>query len=126
MKNYNEKKLEDNDPEYFNKPNNLRELIQPEHLNSLLLQYLKSMQNEAIIIQLHPLCAKYLDSLECSYEDLSGLSDDELVKFKQMFKENRTMSQKNIKGEWILSLYDFMIDVLARKTISENSSVKVE
>ena len=48
LKNYMEKKIQNDDEDYFVKPNNLRELLLPEHLMPFLMQYLKDMKNESI------------------------------------------------------------------------------
>lgn len=92
MKTYMEKKIANDDEDYFLKPNNLRELLLPEHLMPFLMQYLKDMKNEAIEILISEECDKFLKNLDCSSEDLSSLSDEDLVKFKEIFNSTR-MSQ---------------------------------
>ena len=45
-----QKKLDADDDVYFEKPNNSRELLLPEHLMEFLMQYIKDMKNESIDI----------------------------------------------------------------------------
>lgn len=45
LKNYMEKKIQNDDEEYFLKPNVLRELMLPDHLMPFLMQYIKDMRN---------------------------------------------------------------------------------
>lgn len=91
LKTYMEKKVEENvDSSYFEKPNNLRELLQPEHLEPLLMQYMKAMKNEAFELFLHPICQRYLDERETSYDDLTTLSDEDFVEFVKIYKGNKS------------------------------------
>lgn len=76
LKTYIQKKDDGNDKDYFHRANNIRELIQPEHLYPFLAQYLKAMHNEQIQIFIHPLCAKFLHQHDCGLDDLTGLSED--------------------------------------------------
>lgn len=76
LKNYMQKKVENNDEDYFSRPNNLRELMLSEHLLPFLMMYLKHMTNESIDLFLHPLCVRYLDEIDCPYDDLSGLTGE--------------------------------------------------
>lgn len=85
LNNYVKKKVKNDDEDYFLRPNNPRELLLPEHLMPFLMQYLKDMKNEAIEIFLNKECKEFLDARECPYDDLSGLSEDELCKFKELF-----------------------------------------
>lgn len=71
-----EKKIENNDEDYFSRANNLRELMLNEHFMPLFMTYLKDMKNESIDLFLHPICAKFLADLSCELDDLSTLSDD--------------------------------------------------
>ena len=57
-----------------------------------LMQYLKDMKNEAIEILTHQDCFDFLNVLEISADDLSNLTDEDLVKFKELFNSKR-MSQ---------------------------------
>ena len=62
LKIYMEKKIANNDEEYFNKPNNLRELLLSEHVMPFIMSYLKDMKNDSIDLVLHPLCVKFLNN----------------------------------------------------------------
>jgi hypothetical protein len=94
LRNYMEKKVENNDEEYFARPNNARELILNEHLMPFFMSYLKAMTNESIDLVLHPLCARFLDTHDCSAEDLSTLDDDKLMEFKSIFRANKSKSHE--------------------------------
>jgi hypothetical protein len=89
LKNYMEKKIQNDDEDYFTKPNNLRELLLPEHLMPFLMLYLKEMKNESIDIMIHQDAEKFLNVLECPKDDLSGLTDEDLTKFKEIFNNKR-------------------------------------
>ena len=83
-----QKKLDADDDVYFEKPNNSRELLLPEHLMGFLMQYIKDMKNESIDILISRQADVFLRDLDCSKEDLSGLSEDDLIKFKGFFIES--------------------------------------
>ena len=114
LKNYMQKKVENNDEDYFSRPNNLRELMLTEHLLPFLMMYLNKMTNESIDLFLHPLCVKYLDDLDCPYDDLSGLDGDQLVEFKELFMANRSQAHRTLSKQ-IDTLLDFCIDILAKR-----------
>ena len=84
-----EMKIANDDEDYFARPNNPRELFLPDHLLPFFMLYLKEMKNECIEIMLHPVCSKFLKSRECSSEELFNLSDDDAMKFKDLFVENK-------------------------------------
>lgn len=71
-----QKKADGDEDDYFNRPNNLRELLLTEHFHPFLMQYIKQMTNECIELYLHPLCQRYLDAHDCDYADLSHLNAD--------------------------------------------------
>ena len=126
LKNYMEKKIQNDDEDYFLKPNNLRELLLSEHLMPFLMQYLKDMKNEAIEILIHPEADKFLAQLECPKEDLSGLEDGDLIKFKEIFNANRISEFHKNAQKTMDTLYDCLIDILAKRVPVENVNVKVE
>lgn len=97
----------------------------PEHLYPLLMLYMKNMQNEAIELYLHPLCAKFLQARECSYDDLSSLNEDEFAEFKMLFKKHKSKSHRMCSDQ-IEVLYDFLLDLLAHKPLNVTSTVKQE
>ena len=124
--NYMEKKITNDDEDYFLRPNNARELLQPEHLMPFLMQYLKEMKCEALEILLHPKCQKFLDDLDCPYHDLSRLSDDDIIKFKDLFIMNRVSKTHRDIGKSMETLYDYFIDILSKRVPIENVNIKVE
>jgi uncharacterized protein YjgD (DUF1641 family) len=126
LKNYMEKKLSNDDEDYFLRPNNLSELLLPEHLIPFLMQYLKDMKNEAIEILIHEECEAFLKGLDIPLEDLSKLSDEDLVKFKKLLNEKR-MSEFHQRTEKMMdTLYDTLVDILAKRVPVEGVNVKVE
>ena len=124
LKTYLEKRVADNDKEYFQRPNNLRELLVESHLLPFFMQYLKNLTSE-LEIMIHPTVARYLTDLEIPLDDLSGLSDDDYVRFKELFMQNRISPHLCNRGKNMDNLFDFAVDVLARRVPTENVSVKV-
>jgi len=45
-----EKKIQNDDEDYFLRPNNPRELLLPEHLMPFFMTYLKDMKNDSLDI----------------------------------------------------------------------------
>lgn len=126
LKNYMEKKIQNDDEDYFVKPNNLRELLLPEHLMPFIMQYLKDMKNDAIEMLIHQDCIDFLNVLEISTEDLSSLTDEDLVKFKEIFNGKRMSQFHQGTGKMMDTLYDYLIDILAKRVPVEGTNVKVE
>jgi hypothetical protein len=126
LKTYMEKQLEANDTSYFEKPNNLRELMQPEHLNALLMQYLKQMKNESFDLFLHPICQRFLDERETSYDDLTTLSEEDFVEFVTIFKGNKSRSHRQLREATVDGLLEFLLKVLAKQEISEKTKIKLD
>jgi len=85
LKMYMEKKIANDDEDYFVRPNNPRELLLTDHLLPFFMLYLKEMKNECIEIMLDPACTKFLKEREIDYEAMDKLSDDDYMKFKEMF-----------------------------------------
>jgi hypothetical protein len=121
-----EKKIQNDDEDYFMKPNNPRELLLPEHLMPFLMQYLKDMKNESIEILIHEDCDAFLKVLEISPDDLSTLTDEDLVKFKEIFNSKRMSQFHQGTGKMMDTLYDYLIDILAKRVPVEGVNVKVE
>lgn len=121
-----EKKISNDDDDYFLRPNNARELILPDHLEPFIMQYIKDMKNEGIEIMISPACLKFLTDLDCPLEDLSQLTDDEVMKFKEMFQANRISKSHKGLTKTMDTLFDYMIDILSKRVPIENVSVKVE
>ena len=126
LKNYMEKKIQNDDEDYFVKPNNLRELLLPEHLMPFLMQYLKDMKNDSIEMLIHQDCIDFLNVLEITTEDLSTLTDEDLVKFKEIFNSKRMSQFHQGTGKMMDTLYDYLIDILAKRVPVEGTNVKVE
>jgi len=55
-----EKKLAGDDEDYFYRPNNPRELLQPEHMLPFIMTYLKDMKNEHIEVLMNSESTKFL------------------------------------------------------------------
>lgn len=123
---YYEKKRDQDDEDYFLRPNNLRELIVENHLMPFIMQYLKDMKTECVEIMVHPKISAFIEQKESNLEDLSGLSDEDLQEFKKIFLANRVSKAHRGAGKAMDILYDFFIDILAKRVPIENVSVKVE
>ena len=91
-----------------------------------LMQYLKDMKNDSIEIMISKECADFLNELEISNDDLSSLSDEDLVKFKEMFNSKRMSQFHQGTGKMMDTLYDYLIDILAKRVPVEGVNVKVE
>jgi hypothetical protein len=78
---------------------------------------MKAMHNEQIQLFIHPLCAKYLNQRDSGFDDLTGLSEDELKEFKELLKKNKTKSHRACNSATMDLLYDFVVHVLAHKPI---------
>jgi hypothetical protein len=77
--------VDNDDEDYFHRPNNARELLYPKHLIPFFMKYIKEMKNESIEIMIHPIVSQYLADRNYNLEDLSSLSKDDLFKFKELF-----------------------------------------
>ena len=127
LKTYLEKKVTNDDEDYFLRANNLRELILENHFMPFIMQYLKDMKAECVELMIHPKALSFiLDKTEASVDDLSSLSDEDLIKFKELFIGNRISAAHKDAGKSMEILYDFLIDILAKRVPIENVSVKVE
>ena len=76
---YMEKKIANDDEDYFSRPNNPRELLLTDHLLPFFMLYLKEMKNECIEIMLHPECAKFLREKDCPLDEINSLSDEDAL-----------------------------------------------
>ena len=68
-----------------------------------------------------------MKKLECPRDDLSSLSEEDLLKFKEFFAPAKRVSKfhRNV-GKMMDTLIDYMIDILAKRVPIENVNVKVE
>ena len=98
----------------------------PDHLMPFLMQYIKDMRNPAIEIMIHPVCQAYLKQHRCDLNDLSRLSDEDLIKFKELFMQHRVSVAHKWTGPGIELLYDYVIDILSKRVPIENVQVRVE
>ena len=126
LKNYMEKKIQNDDDDYFMRPNNPRELLLPEHLMPFFMQFLKDMKNDSVDILLHPKCKQFLDEHECPYDDLTKLGDEDLIKFKDLFMNNRMSEHHRGTGKTMDLLFDYIIDILSKRVPIDNVNVKVD
>lgn len=126
LKMYMEKKIANDDEDYFARPNNPRELILNDHLMPFFMQYLKEMKNECIEIMLHPECSKFLKEKECPIDELYNLSDDDAMKFKDLFRENKISQAHKGCTKQMDTLYEFIVDIMSKRIVIESPSVKVD
>ena len=89
LKMYMEKKISNDDEDYFIRPNNPRELLLTDHLLPFFMLYLKEMKNDGIEILLHHEAAKFLKSKEVGIDDCDKLAEEDYMKFKELFIKNR-------------------------------------
>lgn len=90
LKMYMEKKIANDDEDYFVRPNNPRELLLTDHLMPFFMLYLKEMKNECIEVIISPATAKFLKDKEITVEEVEKLSDDDYMKFKELFIKQMT------------------------------------
>jgi hypothetical protein len=89
LKMYMEKKIANDDEDYFTRPNNPRELLLTDHLMPFFMLYLKEMKNECIEVLLHPECAKFIKEKDVPTEELNTLSDEDALTFRELFTKNK-------------------------------------
>ena len=121
-----EKKIQADDEDYFLRPNNLRELLLPDYLMPFFMLYLKEMKNEQIEILLHPECKQFLSDRKCNFEDLSSLSDEEIILFKELIFNNMLGTNHKLAGTMMETLYDYAIDILNKRVPVEGTNVKID
>lgn len=121
-----EKRILNDDEDYFMKPNNPRELLLQEHLIPFLMKYLKEMKTDSIDILLHPKCKKFLDDLKLEYDDLKELSDDDVIKFRALFIENKVSRYHRGCEKMMDTLYDHIIDIISNRFPVDNNNTKYE
>jgi hypothetical protein len=69
----------------------------------------------------------FLNTLDIPKEDLSTLSDEDLEKFKAFFAPAKRISRfHKDTGKSMDTLYDFLIDILAKRVPIDDFNVKVE
>lgn len=125
LKVYMEKKIQNDDEDYFLRPNNLRELLLPEHLTPFFMQYLMDLKTH-LQIQISQEAVAFLDNADVSIEDISKLSDEELINFKDMVMANKVSKLHRESGEHMDILYDMLLDILARRVLVDNPHIKID
>ena len=126
LKNYMEKKIQNDDQDYFLRPNNPSELLLPEHLMPFLMHYIKDMKNESIDILLHPHCVQFLEEQGCELDDISVMDDEQLIAFKEIHGKNIMSKSHKNRGKIMDRLYDYLIDIMAKKVPTDNVTVKID
>lgn len=126
MKMYLEKKYANDDEDYFARPNNPTELLLPEHMLPFIMLYLKEMKNECIEFMLHPDCSKFLKEKDCPLDELFNLSDDDALKFKDLFMENKISIAHKGCTKKLDELFGFVIDIMTKRIVIESPNVKVD
>lgn len=118
--------VDNDDEEYFQRPNNARELLYAKHLTPFLMKYIKEMKNESIEIMIHPIVVQFLTDRHCSLEDLSLLSKEDLFKFKELFLAHRVSESHRGLSNQMNELYDILLDIMAKSVPVEDTSIKIE
>lgn len=132
LKMFYEKKTSNDDEEYFNRPNNLRELALDQHLMPFLMAYIKEMPSE-ITIMIHPKAVEFLKQKELTPDDFKEISDENLGSFKEIFKQNlvssthkKTLAIAGDSAKILDQLLDHFIDIKANRVPVENNNVKID
>lgn len=99
LKMYMEKKIANDDEDYFTRPNNPRELLLTDHLMPFFMLYLKEMKNECIEVLLHPECAKFIKEKDVPTEELNTLSDEDALTFRELFTKNKVSKSHQTAGK---------------------------
>ena len=86
---YMEKKIANDDEDYFSRPNNPRELLLGDHLEPFIMLYLKEMKNECIEVLLHPEAAQFLKDKDVPNDEISLLTEEDAVTFKDLFVKKK-------------------------------------
>lgn len=132
LKTYREKKVENDDEDYFLRPNNLREVCIESHLMPLFMQYLRDLKCEAIEIMVDNVPANFLKDVNVTLDDLSELNDEDIGKFKELFLNQHRVSPVHDSarfkesGKNFDNLLDFTVDILAKRVPVDGVNVKVE
>lgn len=126
LKMYMEKKIANDDDDYFARPNNPRELLLSDHLAPFFMMYLKEMKNECIEVLLHPECSKFLKEKDCPTDEMNNLNDDDAIKFKEMFVANKVSIAHRASGKQMDTLYEFVADILTKRIVVDNPNVKID
>lgn len=90
------------------------------------MKYLKDMKTDSIDILLHPKCKKFLDESKVEYDDLKELTDDDVIKFRALFIENKVSRHHRGTEKMMDTLYDHIIDIVSNRFPVENNNTKFE
>ena len=63
---------------------------------------------------------------KCGFSDLSSLTDEDIINFKELFFENRVSKFHRGTGKMMETLYDYIIDILNRRVPVDGTNVKVD
>jgi uncharacterized membrane protein len=67
-----------------------------------------------------------LQDRKCSLNDLSNLSDEDIINFKELFFDNRVSKFHKGTGKMMETLYDYFIDILNKRVPVDGTNVKVD
>lgn len=84
-----EKKIANDDEDYFARPNNPRELLLNDHLLPFFMLYLKEMKNDVIEVMLHPEASRFLKERDIPTDEVNNLTDEDALKFKEIFASKK-------------------------------------
>lgn len=90
------------------------------------MQYIKEMKVEVIEILLPPMCSKFLKEKEVPAEELQNLNDDDAVKFKELFTQNKVSIAHKGCTKQMDTLFEFVIDILTKRVSVEAPNVKID
>ena len=75
---------------------------------------------------LHPDAAKFLKEKECPLDELFNLNDEDVMKFKDLFTENKVSAAHKGCTKQMDALYGFIVDIMTKRVVIESPSVKVD
>lgn len=123
---YMEKKIANDDEDYFSRPNNPRELLLGDHLEPFLMLYLKEMKNECIEVLLHPEAAQFLKDKDVPNDEISLLTEEDAVTFKDLFvKKKVSLAHKGCTKQ-MDTIYEYLIDILTKRVPVDAPNVKLD
>lgn len=72
------------------------------------------------------MCKRFLQDRKCGLTDLSSLTDEDIINFKDLFYENRVSKFHKETGKMMETLLDYFIDILNKRVPVDGTSVKVD
>ena len=123
---YMEKKIANDDEDYFSRPNNPRELLLGDHLEPFIMLYLKQMQNECIEVLLHPQASQFLKEKDVPNDEINLLTEEDAISFKELFVKKKISIAHKSCTKQMDTIYEYLIDILTKRVPVEAPNVKLD